>query len=432
MPLGLNSSRPLRSTAQLTALVEAIVAAPTTEPETDVIEWKAQYDLRGNPDHKFGAGRHILGFGNRHPDRSRSAFEGCGYLVLGAEPGRAPGIAVEDPADLENWVGPYVGADGPVWSLTYVKAQGADVLVVSIEAPRWGDRIHTLQKGYGNAQAGRIFIRRNGQTEEANQIEMRMLEERVKRAASRVRVDIFATNPDRELRTFSAASDDRANWINSEHARLVRPESRPTRRNPFEYAAPHVGLLEDARSREQYDREVGDYLPNAGERWYALVFEGAVVQRLAPVELVIANETEENFASVQVELQFPAGLYPFLDRDGPHELLAAPEAPKPWGKKALIELPDVKVARGFGSEAKIGKQGQEFHVAFTPVHVRPHASVPLPPLYLAIPRQAYPADEVRVQWSATSTSAAGAVTGEVVLPVGKHPVAAPQLVSGVT
>ncbi|MGH2948479.1 MAG: hypothetical protein ACRDPC_19840 [Solirubrobacteraceae bacterium] len=264
---------------------------------------------------------------------------------------------------------------------------------------------------------------------------MRMLEERTKRAASRIRLDVTVKDPGRELRTFAAAGGDRVNWINSEHARLARPERAPARRrHPLQYPAPDISsFLEDIRSTERYDREVADYLSNAGARWFALVFEGAVAQQLAPVELALRNVTDENFAAVQVELRFPDGVYPFLDRQGPHELLDAPEAPAPWGTKMMSDLAsDVNLPRLGSPGGKIEQQGKGFHVAFDPVHVRPHASRPLPPLHLAIPRVAVEGDEIRVRWNATSTSAAGAVAGELVFPVAKDPVAVTELVGAVT
>jgi hypothetical protein len=53
------------------------------------------------------------------------------------------------------------------------------VLVIEVRAPIPGDRICVLQHGSNNALAGRIFTRRQGQTEEANPHEIRALEDRL-------------------------------------------------------------------------------------------------------------------------------------------------------------------------------------------------------------------------------------------------------------
>jgi len=95
----IDSSRRLRSHAELKGLVEAVVDAGS-EDETDWVEWKTDVDLASHEGQGTIA-RHILGFANRQPEDAARHVGGCGYLVVGAEPGKAPRLRPVDPADLE-------------------------------------------------------------------------------------------------------------------------------------------------------------------------------------------------------------------------------------------------------------------------------------------------------------------------------------------
>jgi len=75
------------------------MAVALPDDELDWIEWKIAGDLSD----KAAAGtiaRHILGTANRIPDQAALHAQGCGCLVLGAQPGSLPGIVPADPANL--------------------------------------------------------------------------------------------------------------------------------------------------------------------------------------------------------------------------------------------------------------------------------------------------------------------------------------------
>ena len=186
MPLPMDLTREMRTPAELTRLVDAVYKASPND-ELDWIEWKSGYDLTDRPTQGTIA-RHILGMANRRPDQARLSMEGCGYLVIGAEPGKVPGVTELDPADLSKAIRPYLGAEGPVWTPSYVLFTTASVLVVVVNAPRPGDRIFSLEKnltipktaeGQGKTYlAGAIFVRQHGRTEQADPGDIRALEER--------------------------------------------------------------------------------------------------------------------------------------------------------------------------------------------------------------------------------------------------------------
>ncbi len=170
--LAIDMSRPARTPSDRYALVDAVLQASTHEQETSWVEWKRELDIAGNTRDRFAVAKAIIGFGNRHPDRARQMVGGCGYLLVGVEPQSLVGVQPHDSAAMENWVSPYVGARGPQWNPEYVEHSGKQVLVITVEAPCWGDRIHRLEKGHDNFEAGAIFIRRHGLTERPNSQEL--------------------------------------------------------------------------------------------------------------------------------------------------------------------------------------------------------------------------------------------------------------------
>lgn len=157
--------------------MRAVSAASANEPETDALEWKGPLDLRDKKA-RYDLARHVLGFGNRSITDASEAFEGFAYILIGVEPGSLCGVDVPDPATLTNALGRYVAHGQPAWRPLYAEVDGFSVLVIEVAAPKPGDRICTLRDTYDNSRAGRIFVRRHGQTEEASPDVVRGLEDR--------------------------------------------------------------------------------------------------------------------------------------------------------------------------------------------------------------------------------------------------------------
>ncbi len=144
MTLRVDTSRAHTTHEERAALVGAIVAAQSVD-ELDWIEWKIAGDLSKGPTQGTIA-RHILGLANRLPDRAALHAGGCGYLIMGAQPGSVPGITRMDPASLGQGVQSWPGTDGPAWWPHYDEEQGVPVLVVTVAPPQPGQRIFTLRK----------------------------------------------------------------------------------------------------------------------------------------------------------------------------------------------------------------------------------------------------------------------------------------------
>lgn len=224
---GVDPRRALRRPSDLAQLVAAIRGGLLDEAHW--LEWKSTLD----PKSKHGAftiARAILGFANRDPVRAARDCEGCAYVVVGAEPSHVAGVEALDPAVLEQAVAPYVGGhNGPTWAPTYTTVDGSVVLVVTVEAPRAGDRAWPLRKTFQGANGdgandGVIFVRHLGKTERASSADMDMLVVRATGSAaatglpSDVTIDWVIEPPTLPRLHTNAGRDE---WVASERERLA-------------------------------------------------------------------------------------------------------------------------------------------------------------------------------------------------------------------
>lgn len=415
MALSIDISRALRTRSELHGLVEAIRDAPAGEPETDWVEWKTGFDLSNNVAHRFETARHILGFGNRHPTAATPYCQGTAYLVLGVEPSNLVGVAVWDPADLDNWLSAYIAAGRPRWRSDAVEFDGLNVVVFTVEAPQWGDHICTLQKGFNRHPDGRIFVRRNGKTIEPGPSEVTQLEERTARGANDIEVSVGAEFPNGALTALALPEHAPADWVQAQKRDLLAPIAPPTpRRNDpvgrasFDLARPSLNL--DSRSKDDYRAEVETYLAGADKVFLAQLLAAAVRGDLAMVRFAIVNPTPRNFPEAELEVRFPEGVRIFLDEDDPAEQLNAPSRPAKYGSMAAVGarvIPRFSIHR---EQNSVSYDNGCAVVRFIPVDVRPGRRHTVTAIHLGIPAGLAGTD-IAAEWRVTSTGATNASDG---------------------
>lgn len=227
MAVMIDTSCAPRTPEELAGLVQAVLGALPSD-ELDWIEWKASMDLSDKRAQGTIA-RHVLGMANRLPADARRHVEGCGYLVIGAEPGNPCGVTAVDPSQLGLGVQPYLGPEGPAWSPQYLQEAGAMVLVIVVEPPQEGDHIFTLQKeftvttaagGGKTYQAGTVFVRHLGRTDIAAPGDIRALEERYAAPARAAEDHARRMLEIEEARQKAEELDRRRRWL-ADIARLV-------------------------------------------------------------------------------------------------------------------------------------------------------------------------------------------------------------------
>ncbi|MGP4104161.1 hypothetical protein [Nonomuraea sp. KM90] len=173
--------------------------------------------------------KQILGFSNRNPDSAANFAEGTAYVVIGAEPGQINGVTPLDVARLEGSLTPYLGTEGPIWAATYVPVQDKSVLVITVEAPAWGNPIYPLCKTYQpsdgktGADDGTIFIRRQASTQPAKAAEHRMLQERLRRHTQTAVLALELQWPDTPvpLKSLDVSEEAQNRWLKARRRELL-------------------------------------------------------------------------------------------------------------------------------------------------------------------------------------------------------------------
>jgi hypothetical protein len=241
--LHLDSDRALRTRDDLDNLTRAILAARPND-ETDWLEWKGTLDL-GSRSAAFDIARTVLGFSNRMPESAARNCEGAGYLVVGAAAeGALLGATAVDGATLEQAIESYVGSGdaAPRMSTKYIDVDGMSVLVVTVEAPRMGDRIYVLRKAGGTENggqhnAGTVFVRSGSNTRPANAQEMDALQRRLLSGPSpgaKVEVTLVGRDP---FAWFDQAAvyQEIDRWVNEQVADMtLRAQAEEERLHPSE------------------------------------------------------------------------------------------------------------------------------------------------------------------------------------------------------
>ncbi|MEU8507136.1 ATP-binding protein [Streptomyces brevispora] len=326
MALNIDYSKAFRTPLQLKSLVEAVAVAGEHD-ESDWIEWKSTYNL-SEKQTKSTLARHILAMANRSVEKSAQTAGGCGYILVGVEPGSVSGVSTIDLADLESGVRPYLGPQGPEWIPSYVAVAGEEVLVISVDPPKDGDPIHTLHKDFDRYQAGLIFVRRTAQTVIAGPGEVLRLTQRAQSSEERQSLSVESIENPVKVPSWP--------WLDEKVRALVQAESeileagnkkvRP--RDPL-----GLSINFDTRSQGDYMKEAEKYLRDYETYVLDLARQSYMRRNHGLLRLRIENFQERSYQQVRMEIALPEGISAFLADDYSDEEFEAPYRPKPLGEK---------------------------------------------------------------------------------------------------
>jgi hypothetical protein len=313
-----------------------------------------------------------------------------------------------------------------------VELDGKTVLVITVEAPRWGDPAFPLRNALDPYADGTIFVRRLGKTERASAPEIDQLFARAGRGSQVLQVSLGWWNGPSPIRSVEIQQGATEAWIEAERTRLtpsVMRRKESAAREALVWAN-FSGIRTDSRSSAEYLAEVEEYLGQAALALPKRVHRTAIQKGLAAIDLAIENRTLHNFPAVEVRLTFPPIVTAYFDEEDaiPDEEIPAP--PRPYGESLLTGLAPsllrssaiASIPSGLrfqGPQSYIEQVSRTIH--FAPVHLRPGGREQLETVHLIVdPKMA--GKELDGQWTATSTGVSGQASGNITIPVADTPV----------
>ena len=421
MALELDTSRQLRSISELTNLVHAISSAPSTESEPDWLEWKREADLSDRRWHARIA-KFIAGFANRDPAVAKLQAGGCGYLVIGAEPGNVVGVSPIDNADLHSGVARFI-RNTVRWNPHYVSHCEKQILVVTVEPPEMGDRVTAILRQYTDmtgameCRKGDVFVRRSGKTELATQEDYDVLVERHGAGNAKASgLTVLATEPVTAI-VFGCTPDEVDTWRQREEQSLLEPLEQWATREPGQRWPTGLATVEK-RSHDEYRREVAGYLDEVVRLLPSQARARAIEGRPPSLNLVLVNETEDNFAAVRVNVAIPGEIQ--AHNNALHALPMMPARPHPWcptvglensgAVSGILHFDDLSAPSEQGLLRPIFNDSGSAPMEFGDIDLRPGQSVRFAPVYLTADAE-LAGKTLVAEWTATSTSTSGMARG---------------------
>ncbi|ORJ52612.1 AlbA family DNA-binding domain-containing protein [Mycobacterium simiae] len=324
----IDTTRALRTDDELLALVEAIHSSPPSAQETNWLEWKSTLNV-SVVEGRFPVAKAILGFANRSVTEAHRACEGVAYMVVGVEPDNASGVAAIDHASLSQGLKTYV--DSARWSLRYVEFAGVNVLVVMIEAPRAGDPIHALQKGYDKHYRGAVFHRGAAQTEPAGPKELAMLQERLLEGQREPDLDLEFDAQAEPLTRLRANPEEIEDWLHRREAYVransgqppppAPPPTSSKTSSPFPLGGAAgfasslslnsvgaAGFLRNTykpEDAEEFERRVEDYLAQFRTGVVEHMVRQVVKSDYNKITFAVGNETDDSVRGIKLTVTIP-------------------------------------------------------------------------------------------------------------------------------
>lgn len=357
----LDTSQAPRGVLAAQRLVEA-VAEQGDLAERHYLELKSTLDLSTKKD-KEKIAKFILGAANRMPETAVTAFEGYAAMLIGVSAGSITGIPPVEMMEIAKVVQQYVGAAGPRWDVVWVPINGSSnhVLIVIVDPPQSGQAPFPCRSNGESLTNGRIYVRADGETREANADEFDLL---VARGAASPKVDVdFAVELLGEVSPVSFDSDWTLEaYLERERMRLLaalpveepRVEEPPAARSLADittgvrgFAALSAGLrnaslmasammVPEERTEQTYRASIDSWEQRFRTAWSAAGPRIAASQ-LTPVVVKVINRTTTFFHDVEVKLHLEGEVfaYDYVDPERADNMssLELPRPPRVWGPR---------------------------------------------------------------------------------------------------
>lgn len=357
----LNLSHAPTGELSATRLVAA-VADSDDRLERHYLEVKGPLDV-ANRSAAAKIAKFILGAANRQPHVASTAFQGWAVMVIGVSEGSIVGMPPIEMMELDRLVQPYVGVrgKGPHWDVMRVPAPDADneVLLVLVEPPTPGQPMYVCRANGDGITSGRIYMRADGETREANADEIDLLVER-SRVTSVSEVDFeveivggvipYVFNEEATLEAY--LSHKKRALFEAEKApqssasgglKSVRDSTAASLVGAISAAFPPIA---EDRSPQAYRAAISSWEAGFRERWAPAVVEH-LGQLLPTMEVRITNRAKTFFEDVELHLHLEGdvkGTEVLQELTRRPEDFDLPSPPRPWGDRPNPGLPGFKIA----------------------------------------------------------------------------------------
>lgn len=435
MAIDFNTDHLPRGAKGWAGLVRAVEDAHPHD-ENQWIEFKAHLD----PHTKEGAAtlaKAIVAFANRDPEVAQRWFEGFGVVLVGAEPGKVPGVHDIDPADLENKIGGLLAEPPPQWDVTPISYKGVTVLAITIEPPQAGHPIACIGKSSPKVEDGDIYVRKVGKSERAKSADLRRLEARAANATPTL--DGITVEATGIVPVVAYDSDWMERWLATEEQRLLNSLSRPLKKPPVRPrsgTSPLSAFLDmdvlssmrverdETRTEEQFRYEVTEYIERCREE-LPYAFDDLRATHAAPVAFKVTNADDVNYEDMRIVFHVEGDVFGYRS-PGDFESLRQdlPRPPRQFGywtenKFDFGDIPTVTPYLGgplrSAAPSPIIENGGSVTITSIPMHLRPRAVETLDTGVLVAASSVV--EPVRVTWTATATNRNGVLEGELRLPI---------------
>lgn len=387
--LDLQTGRAFRLPDERAALVAAVAQAkPDFKNETNWIEWKSTFAL----DEAVGGfliAKAVMGFANREPSRAAVVCEGTAYMIVGVEPRKVSGVERVDFAVLHDNVGKYTNSVR--WEPHYVEYGGKDVLVVVVEAPRDGDRMHTLQRDYEKYRAGTAFHRGPGKTEPANAREIVMLENRLLAGTVEPELDVKLTvRATPIVRLVGGASEwftQREAMIRSSVERPPDPPPPPPARSPSWRSGgpviPNIPTVDPvtlgkmmgrqyatADDAAEFERRIQQHIAACRSRLFANVLQRIVASPKNGVVFDVANPTDDPIERAELVVRIPrSGIRVYTTTPSAEKMPDLPRWPGQYDQLAKMASMSAASLNPYNlaqpGRPEVEQRGEFYEIAFT-------------------------------------------------------------------
>lgn len=358
---GLDISEAPRGVLAAKRLVNA-VAEQGDLAERHYLELKSTLNLSTKKD-KEKIAKFILGAANRMPETAATAFEGYAAMLIGVSVDSVTGIPPVEMMEIAKVVQQYVGAAGPRWDVVWAPIEGSSnqVLLVIVDPPQFGQPPFPCRSSGESLTDGRIYIRAEGETREANADEFDLL---ITRAAASPKVEVdFRIELVGDMSPVSLDADRTVEaYVDRERTRLIAAlpveepsvEEPPGPRNLADIATGVRGLaalssrvqsvsqfasammVPEERSEEAYRASIDSWEARFRTAWGAAAPRIAASQ-LTPMIVRVTNRTTTFFHDVELNLHLAGDVfaYDYVDPEWADSIssLELPRPPRVWGPR---------------------------------------------------------------------------------------------------